>query len=269
MKNGTILSTRIVIALMFISAIFYTCKTNRMSQKASGSLSGKSDTVFFDEDWNECKRNEASYYRMIETDGADFVVKDMYLDHNPQMIAVCSSIDPLVKNGKCTFYEKNRIKSSEGTYTNDTRTGKWTFWEDNGKDSSIYEYRPDGTIQLIRIAEKLITENGILTMVDEMPQFPGGNVARMNFLRDNIIYPLSARKSGIQGTVYVTFVVEPDGSLTDARVLKGIGGGCDEEVIRIIKLMPKWEPGKQDGIPVRVQFNMPVKFTLTGKVPKK
>lgn len=86
----------------------------------------------------------------------------------------------------------------------------------------------------------------------------------MKFLRDNIKYPQIARESGIQGTVYVTFVVEKDGRVTDIRVLRGIGGGCDEEAVRVIKAMPRWQPGKQRGKPVRVQFNMPIKFTLQG-----
>ena len=73
-----------------------------------------------------------------------------------------------------------------------------------------------------------------------------------------------ARESGIQGTVYVTFVVEHDGSVTDVRILRGIGGGCDEEAVRVINSMPKWNAGKQRGKPVRVQFNMPIKFTLQG-----
>jgi len=64
--------------------------------------------------------------------------------------------------------------------------------------------------------------------------------------------------------VYVTFVVETNGSVTDVRVLRGIGGGCDEEAIRVIQSMPQWVPGKQRGKPVRVQFNMPIKFTLQG-----
>ncbi|HRZ77317.1 MAG TPA: energy transducer TonB, partial [Bacteroidales bacterium] len=67
-----------------------------------------------------------------------------------------------------------------------------------------------------------------------------------------------------QGTVYVTFVVEKNGAVTDVRVLRGIGGGCDEEAIRVIQAMPKWNAGKQRGKPVRVQFNMPIKFTLQG-----
>lgn len=107
-------------------------------------------------------------------------------------------------------------------------------------------------------------ETEIFTVVEESPAFPGGDVARIRFLQENIRYPQMARESGIQGTVYVTFVVEKNGAVTDVRVLRGIGGGCDEEAIRVIKAMPKWNPGKQRGKPVRVQFNMPIKFTLQG-----
>ena len=71
-----------------------------------------------------------------------------------------------------------------------------------------------------------------------------------------------ARESGINGRVFVTFVVETDGRVTDIKVLRGIGGGCDEEAVRVVKNMPKWDPGKQRGKPVRVQFNLPIKFTL-------
>ena len=112
--------------------------------------------------------------------------------------------------------------------------------------------------------EEVVAEMEIFTVVEAMPTFPGGDSERMRFLQDNIKYPQMARESGIQGTVYVTFVVEPNGSVSDVRILRGIGGGCDEEAIRVIKLMPKWEPGMQRGKPVRVQFNMPIKFTLQG-----
>jgi len=112
--------------------------------------------------------------------------------------------------------------------------------------------------------EEEVQEMEIFTVVESMPTYPGGVAARMKFLQENIKYPQMARESGIQGTVYVTFVVEPDGSVSDVRVLRGIGGGCDEEAVRVIKAMPKWIPGKQRGKPVRVQFNMPIKFTLQG-----
>jgi periplasmic protein TonB len=102
----------------------------------------------------------------------------------------------------------------------------------------------------------------IFTVVESMPEFPGGDAARIQYLNDNIVYPQMARESGIQGRVFVTFVVERDGSVTDVQVLRGIGGGCDEEAVRVIRNMPKWVPGKQRGKPVRVQFNMPILFKL-------
>lgn len=102
----------------------------------------------------------------------------------------------------------------------------------------------------------------IFTVVEEMPGFPGGDEARLKFLQDNIQYPQVAKESGISGTVYVSFVVDSKGRVTDVKVLRGIGGGCDEEAVRVIKIMPHWNPGKQAGKPVRVQFTMPIRFTL-------
>ena len=112
--------------------------------------------------------------------------------------------------------------------------------------------------------EEVVEELEIFTVVESMPEYIGGDEARMSFLQENIKYPQLARESGIQGTVFVTFVVETNGSVTDVRVLRGIGGGCDEEAVRVVKLMPKWKPGMQRSKPVRVQFTMPIRFTLQG-----
>jgi len=107
-----------------------------------------------------------------------------------------------------------------------------------------------------------VDDTPIFTVVENMPSYPGGDDARIKFLQENITYPQMAKEKGIQGTVYVTFVIASDGKITDIRVLRGIGGGCDEESVRVVKLMPKWKPGYQSGKPVRVQFNMPIKFSL-------
>lgn len=110
--------------------------------------------------------------------------------------------------------------------------------------------------------EESAEEAQIFMVVESMPEFPGGEPALYKFLGENIKYPQMAKESGIQGRVFVTFVVERNGSVTDVRVLRGIGGGCDEEAIRVVQDMPKWTPGKQRGKSVRVQYNLPVKFTL-------
>ncbi|MBI9036707.1 MAG: energy transducer TonB [Bacteroidales bacterium] len=110
--------------------------------------------------------------------------------------------------------------------------------------------------------EEEAEEQEIFLVVESPPSFPGGEAARKRFLGENLKYPQMAKESGIQGKVYVTFVVEPNGSVTGIKIIRGIGGGCDEEAIRVTKLMPTWIAGKQRGKPVRVQFNMPIKFTL-------
>lgn len=114
------------------------------------------------------------------------------------------------------------------------------------------------------IEEEEVVEEEIFIIVETQPEYPGGDAARMKFLQENLKYPQMAKESGIQGTVYATFVVEKDGRITDVKILRGIGGGCDEEAIRVIKMMPKWKPGQQRGKGVRVQFNLPIKFTLQG-----
>ena len=110
--------------------------------------------------------------------------------------------------------------------------------------------------------EETIEEPEIFLIVEEQPEFPGGDAARMAYFAENIHYPQEAKELNIQGTVYVGFVVEPDGSVSQVKVLRGIGGGCDEEALRVVKNMPLWKPGKQRNIPVRVRFTLPVRFTL-------
>ena len=109
-----------------------------------------------------------------------------------------------------------------------------------------------------------VVEAEIFTIVEEQPGFPGGESALMDYLKNNIKYPQLARESNIQGTVFVTFVVEPNGSISNVKVLRGIGGGCDEEATRVVKNMPSWTPGKQRGKPVSVKFNLPIRFILAG-----
>lgn len=103
-----------------------------------------------------------------------------------------------------------------------------------------------------------------LTIVEQMPTFPGGEAEMMKFIQKNVQYPQVEKEAGISGTCYVTFVVEKDGSITDVKILRGVSGGpgCDKEAKRVVGAMPAWKAGKQNGREVRVQFNLPIKFTL-------
>ena len=105
-------------------------------------------------------------------------------------------------------------------------------------------------------------KNGVYQIVEEMPQYPGGEAAMMEYVAKNVVYPQEARDKEISGRVFVGFIVEKDGSIGEVKLLRGIGGGCDEEAIRVIKGMPKWKPGKQEGKPVRVSYQMPINFKL-------
>lgn len=108
-----------------------------------------------------------------------------------------------------------------------------------------------------------ITDNDeIFTMVEKMPEFPGGDAALYGYLAKNLIYPNIARENGIQGRVIASFIVEKDGSISNIQIVRGIGGGCQEEVLRLISLMPKWTPAKHQGVVVRCKSTFPVKFSL-------
>lgn len=107
--------------------------------------------------------------------------------------------------------------------------------------------------------------NAVLTIggVDEYPEFNGGAKAWSKYMERNLRYPYQAQEENVQGKVFVSFVVERDGSVTDVKVLRGLGFGCDEEAIKVIKKSPLWKPGKNKGVPVRVRYNMAINFQIS------
>ena len=123
--------------------------------------------------------------------------------------------------------------------------------------------KPDVPVVKIEIqVEEEVVEEEIFTVVEEEPSFPGGADKMYEYLYANIKYPQVAKENNITGRVYLSFVVEKDGSIANPKVLRDIGGGCGNEALRVIKSMPKWNPGKQRGKAVRVQYNIPVVFDL-------
>ena len=112
------------------------------------------------------------------------------------------------------------------------------------------------------MAQTVVVDEEIFLVVENEPEFPGGEDSLYAYIARNIKYPEAAKKEKIEGRVFVTFVIEKDGQVSSAKILRDIGGGCGEEAIRVVKSMPKWKPGTQRGNPVRVQFNLPVSFML-------
>ena len=125
-------------------------------------------------------------------------------------------------------------------------------------DEPIEEAPPE----IIKEVEPPKPTQEVFKVVEQMPSFPDGQAALLRYLAQNIEYPTIAKENGVEGMVVVQFVVERDGSIAGANVVKGIGAGCDEEALRVVRSMPKWQPGKQRGQPVRVQFNLPIRFKL-------
>lgn len=133
---------------------------------------------------------------------------------------------------------------------------EFDFSQDFDENFAVEEYVP------IDIVEEVVDDTPPVRFAEKMPEFIGGMEALYAFLRENLVYPEVARNSGIQGTVLIEFVVERDGSISNVKTLVPLFPECDTEAIRVIKKLPKWKPGEQMGKPVRVFFNLPVRFTL-------
>jgi protein TonB len=130
------------------------------------------------------------------------------------------------------------------------------FQEEMVIDEPVYTPAPE------KPKEPEPEEPDFFVVVEDMPQYPGGEAAMYKWLGKNIKYPQVAKENGIEGKVYVQFIIDEKGKVRDAKVVRGIGGGCDEEALRVVKEMPEWKPGKQRGKPVRVQFTIPIHFQL-------
>ncbi len=127
------------------------------------------------------------------------------------------------------------------------------------------EAKADEALEFTRVEVKEEVEEAeeeVFLVVEEDPEFPGGLDALSKFIADNIKYPQLAKENNITGRVFVSFVVEKDGRVGQVKILRDIGGGCGNEAVRVVKMMPKWKPGKQRGKAVRTQFNLPVNFDL-------
>ena len=118
------------------------------------------------------------------------------------------------------------------------------------------------TIKMVLHSGKVLRTDSIFFVAETMPQFPGGEAALYQYLKKSIVYPAMARQQKVQGRVYVDFIVERDGSVSHVKVKRGLGSGCNEEAARVVAQMPKWTSGKMKDSPVRVQYTVPVKFTL-------
>jgi protein TonB len=154
--------------------------------------------------------------------------------------------------------EDQEMKSQEELASTNTAIGAFTVEGNDEEAGEVLKAK-----EVIAEPEKpKEEETKVFDVVEEMPQFPGGQAALLEYLSKNIKYPVVAEENGVQGRVIVTFVVERDGSITDVKVVKSVDPSLDKEAARVVKSMPKWQPGKQNGSAVRVKYTVPVTFKL-------
>ena len=124
-------------------------------------------------------------------------------------------------------------------------------------DQTVIDVAP-----VIQQEEEEAEESEVFFIVEDMPEFPGGELALRKFIANAIKYPVIAQENGIQGKVYVNFVVDKDGSVSNARIARGVDASLDKEALRVVNTLPKWKPGMQRGKPVRVSYTVPISFVL-------
>ena len=165
---------------------------------------------------------------------------------------------PIIKKDE-EVKEEDEIKLDE-VQKSDKAVGAFTVEGNDEVGGAVLKAKED--IAAPEPPKHVVEETKIFTVVEQMPMFPGGDGALMGYLRDNIHYPTVAAENGVQGRVVVGFVVERDGSITDVNVLRSVDPSLDREAMRVVKSMPRWTPGKQNGSAVRVKYQVPVTFRL-------
>ena len=201
---------------------------------------------------NQPKKKEAKVERKVQVEEKKEVVKE-----------VKSSIKftaPVIKKDADVKPEEE-MKTQDQIMQTNTAIGALDV-KGNSDQGEILKVTQRVETEPVKAEPKPEVENKVFDVVEQMPSFPGGPSALMQYLSSNIKYPVVAQENGVQGRVVVSFVVERDGSITDVNVLRSVDPSLDKEAVRVVKSMPKWNPGKQNGSAVRVKYQVPVSFRL-------
>lgn len=201
---------------------------------------------------NQPKKKEAKVERKVQVEEKKEVVKE-----------VKSSIKftaPVIKKDADVKPEEE-MKTQDQIMQTNTAIGALDV-KGNSNQGEILKVTQRVETEPVKAEPKPEVENKVFDVVEQMPSFPGGPSALMQYLSSNIKYPVVAQENGVQGRVVVSFVVERDGSITDVQVARSVDPSLDREAQRVVRSMPKWIPGKQNGQAVRVKYNVPVAFRL-------
>lgn len=201
---------------------------------------------------NQPKKKEAKVERKVQVEEKKEVVKE-----------VKSSIKftaPVIKKDADVKPEEE-MKTQDQIMQTNTAIGALDV-KGNSDQGEILKVTQRVETEPVKAEPKPEVENKVFDVVEQMPSFPGGLSALMQYLSSNIKYPVVAQENGVQGRVVVSFVVERDGSITDVQVARSVDPSLDREAQRVVRSMPRWIPGKQNGQAVRVKYNVPVAFRL-------
>jgi len=234
--KGVVIKALLTIPL-FALLLFANCKSNGQNKVSTEKAT---ENAVENESRTTIKIGEESYVSFADPMEINLDGKDYTLDINS------------VKNEKTFKLGDHKIVA-----------------KNNHDERNSYTVTVDGEpFDLKYIVNMIFDESGdddeVYGAVDVMPEYFGGVNAMFDFIQKNVNYPESAKKKGIEGRVFVQFVVEKDGSLSSFQVLRGVNDELNDEAIRVLKMMPKWKPGMKDGKPVRVQFTMPFNFKING-----
>jgi len=255
---------------------------------------------YFDADWQPVKDStRAIYYRTVEQQQDKFLVKDFYRSPNQlQMVAICSQVTPkLVRDGEATFYYENGNLQRAGLYANDLPTGVHKSYYKTGEPRSVIIHRGEDELfaeywseegasvlhngtgfitdneneetvyievkDSVQLAGYVVSASDTIYILTQSPaEYKGGMQAFHSGVGKNIVYPKPARRNGVEGTVFVQFEVYETGTPAQAKVLRGIGSGCDEAAVQACMQQQNWQPASHKGRAVKSRMVLPIIFRL-------
>ncbi|MFA6150687.1 MAG: TonB family protein [Chitinophagaceae bacterium] len=244
----------------------------------------QTSTVYFDKNWDTCPKRKAYYTRVLEAKRDSIIETDYYPDGKIHSTTIYRIDSPEIKNGYHKYYAETGLLFKEGNYKNGKEDGLWKCYRASGalwfeeemkngvNNGYLKAYYPNGAL---KVKERY--ENGNLWegkryghdgrdttfyKFKEMPEFVGGSQAMYEYLTEHIVYPPQAFKKKFEGKVTIKFAVDTDGSLIEVHVARPVYRDLDKEALRVVSAMPKWKPGTLDDKPIKIYFQVPIKFVL-------
>ncbi len=227
-----------------------------------GAQAQDTTLTYFNDDWEETQKSEASYYRKaFKGEAKRWQVIDYYIDGSKQMEGTFKSKKLKKEHGHFTYFFESGKISNQGTYKKGVKDGEWKWYLENGSVCSTEKYKKG------KLLDYTFWNLDGSPMDKEVPyevkaEFIGGEDGLMKYLSQSVKYPKEAQQNGVQGRVHVRFVIGKDGSIGDVSIKREVHPDLDNEAMRVIKEMPNWIPGKYHNRPAKVTFLIPVNFVL-------